>query len=141
MEQIDENSMYENVMNECKERRGIIIGIFGNVSWLLDYKHWEWGEFAIVFSTNVAFVSSIAFAFLDVPGSRYLFCSNVDKPFEDVSCEGNIHVQVYSAVITFLNFSFLFCMWFSLINITLTVFSAMSVTLQKKIILQKPTCR
>ena len=111
---------------------GIIIGIFGNVSWLLDYKHWEWRNFAIVFSTNVAFVSSIAFAFLDVPGSRYLFCSNEDKPFEDVLGEGNIHIQVYSAVTTFLNFSFLFWMWFSLINITLTVFSAMSVTLQKR---------
>ena len=110
---------------------GIIIGIFGNVSWLLDYKHWEWRNFAIVFSTNVAFISSIAYAFLDFPGSRYLFCSNEDKPFEDVLGEGNIHVQVYSAVITFLNFSFLFWLWFSLINISLAVFFAMSATLQK----------
>ena len=111
---------------------GIIIGIFGITSWLLDYKHWEWKHFAIVFSTKVPFFSSIAFAFLDFPGSRYLFCSNEDKPFEDVSGEGNVHIQVYSAVITFLNFSFLFWMWFSLINISLTVFFALSATLHRK---------
>ena len=111
---------------------GIIVGIFGFVSWLLDYKHWEWKHFAIVISTKVAFVSSIAFAFLDLPGSKYLYCSNEDKPFADVASEGKIHIQVYSAVLAFLNYSFLLWLCFSLINISLTTFFALSITLQKK---------
>ena len=119
---------YSLVIIDCV---GIIVGIFGFVSWLLDYKHWEWKHFAIVISTKVAFVSSIAFAFLDLPGSKYLYCSNEDKPFA-VAGEGKIHLQVYSAVLTFLNYSFLLWLCFSLINISLTTFFALSITLQKK---------
>ena len=111
---------------------GIIVGIFGFVSWLLDYKHWEWRHFAIVISTKVAFVSSIAFAFLDLPGSKYLYCSNEEKPFTDVADEGNMHIQVYSAVLAFLSYSFLLWLCFSLINISLSTFFALSITLQKK---------
>ena len=111
---------------------GIIVGIFGVVSWLLDYKHWVLRHFAIVFSTQVAFISSIAFALLDLPGSKYLFCSNEDKPFEDVAGEDRLHIQVYAAAITFLNISFLFWLWFSLVNISLVAFFPLSLTLQKK---------
>ena len=111
---------------------GIIVGIFGVVSWLLDYKHWVLRHFAIVFSTQVAFISSIVFALLDLPGSKYLFCSNEDKPFEDVAGEDRIHIQVYAAALTVFNISFLFWLWLSLINISLTVFFPLSAIIKKK---------
>ena len=111
---------------------GIIVGTLGLVSWVLSFKTWQLKHFAIFVCVIMAFVSSLLFAALDLPGSRFIYCSNEVKQWNDVRNESRLHIEVYSGLIYFAHSSLLFWLWFALINIAVSAFFTLSPTLQFK---------
>ena len=109
---------------------GIIVGILGLINWVLIFKEWQLKHFAIFICVIMAFISSWVFAALDLPGPRYLYCSNEVKQWNDVKNESRTLIMIYSGLLYFVVSSLLFWLWFSLLNIALPAFFTLSATLQ-----------
>ena len=109
---------------------GIIVGILGFLNWVLSFKDWQLKHFAIFVCIIMAFISSLLFAAIDLPGSRYLYCSNEVKQWNDVKNESRVHIEIFSGLNYLAFSSLLFWLWFALINISLPVFFTLSATLQ-----------
>ena len=110
---------------------GIIFGVFGLISWLINFREVKFKKhFALIICVFTAVLSSLFFAALDIPGNRYLYCSNEDKQWDAVASEGSVHIQIYSGVLFFMSVSFVNWLWLSLINIALVAYFPMSKRLQ-----------
>ena len=111
---------------------GIVLGVYGIISWIINYKQYNWKQFAVFICIVMSILPSLFFAALDFPGQKYLFCSNEDKEWDAVRRESHLHVHIYGGVLAYVFYSLGFWIWFTLINISLSAFFPLSPRLQSK---------
>ena len=106
---------------------GVMFGVFGLISWLISFREVKFKKhFALIICVFTAILSSLFFAALDIPGNKYLYCSNEEKQWDVVRSEGSIHIQIYSGSLFFMSTSFIIWLWLALLNIALVTYFPMS---------------
>ena len=101
---------------------GLLFGFFGLISWIAVYKEWKFIQFGILITAIMGLLLSPLFIALDVPGPKYLYCSNEEIAWDYVKSPEKIHIQIYAAILHYVSASFLMWLFLSLINISLTVY-------------------
>ena len=116
---------------------GLLFGCLGLISWFVLYREWKFIQFGILITAIMGALLSPLFIILDVPGPKYLYCSNEEIAWDDVRSGEKIHIQVYTATLHYVSASFLIWLFLALFNMSLTVYFPLSVRLKSNSFLYK----
>ena len=116
---------------------GLMFSCFGLISWIAVYKKWKFLQFGILITAIMGALLSPLLLIVDVPGPKYLYCSNEEIAWDDIKSAEKIHIQIYSAILHYVAASLLMWLFLALINIALSVYFPLSAWLISKSFLYK----